>query len=369
MAFFESEQAFLNAYRRKLALLLRERGSAADFGLSAFILVCANAYFDPEILAELNNDLRKAFLAIREKYFRLFAEGHILGERNAEDLLVFLKIALVGMEQLRVVEFKQLNEWTLQFNHIRSFRPQRTAARVVASIDVPFNENAFHYDAALCERECFWSGLLLDKQVSLLYNKYPFARLHALMLPEPEKKLKQYLTREYHTWAWDVMQTLTQELPGFGMGFNSLGTFASVNHLHFQTFIQPRGMPVTNPVWKHNGGEKEYPLGCTVFDKWEDAWHWIERIYRQNTTSFNLLYTPGKVYGFERKRQGTYRHAPWTSGFAFYELSGNMITFSREDYTALTHDQIEKEFKKLKPTQLKNGHSEKKYSLHSRSQH
>jgi hypothetical protein len=356
MAFFKSEQEFMDAYRHKLTLLLQEKGNASDFGLSAFILVCANAYFDNEILIELGNDLRKAYLNIREKYFRAFAEGHILSERNAEDLLVFLKIALVGMEQLRVAESRQLDEWTLQFNHIRSFRPQRSASRAVSSIDVPFNENAFHYDSDLCQRESFWSGLLMEKNVSLLYNKYPFARLHALLIPEPGKKMRQYLDREHHGWAWEVTQSLSQQLPGFGMGFNSLGTFASVNHLHFQTFVQPSGMPITSKVWKHNGGGREYPLDCSVFDKQEDAWHWMERIYRQNTTSFNLLYTPGSVYCFERKRQGTYRQARWTSGFAFYELSGNIITFSREDYSSLTTDQIEKEFKKLKPAQRQKNH-------------
>lgn len=351
MTFYKSEEAFLDSYRLKLSSLLREKGNASDFGLSAFILVCANAYFDSEILEDLGNDLRKAFLDIREKYFRVFAYGQILNERNAEDLLVFLKIALVGLEQLRVAEFRHLDEWTIQFNHIRSFRPQRNAARAVASIDMPFNENAFHYDDALCQRESFWSGLLLGKNASLLYNKYPFARLHALMLPEPRKKLRQYLDREYHAWAWEVTQSLAHDLPGFGMGYNSLGTFASVNHLHFQTFIEPSGMPVSSGVWKHNGGGKEYPLGCKAFDSFEESWQWMDYIYKQNTTSFNLLYTPGRVYGFERKRQGTYRHSPWTSGFAFYELSGNMITFSREDYTGLTIGMIEKEFKKLIPVQ------------------
>jgi hypothetical protein len=96
---------------------------------------------------------------------------------------------------------------------------------------------------------------------------------------------------------------------------------------------------------------QEYPLPCIVFDSWEASWQWMERIYRQNVHSFNLLYTPGKVYCFERKRQGTYRHARWTSGFAWYELSGNMITFSRADYISLTPEQIEKEFKKLKISQ------------------
>ena len=345
---FSSESQFRATYRAKLSSMLHTSINARDFGLSTFILVCANAYFERDILSAMDNDLRKAFINIREKYFRLFAEGQILDERYAEDLLVFLKISLVGLEQLRVTEQRRLEDWTLQFNHIRSFRPQRSAARAVPSIDVPFNENGFHYDAALCERESFWSGDLASKNVSLLYNKYPFARLHALLIPEPERKQRQYLDQENHTWAWEVTGMLGENLPGFGMGYNSLGTFASVNHLHFQTFIEPRGMPVTNSLWKHNGGEKEFPLACTVFDTSQAAWRWMKRIYDQNSTSFNLLYTPGRLYCFERKRQGTYRHARWTSGFAWYELSGNIITFSREDYSALTAERVEKEFKKLK---------------------
>lgn len=348
---FTSENQFRVIYRDKLSSMLRANSSSRDFGLSSFILVCANAYFERDILSELDTDLRKAFINIREKYFRLFAEGHILDERHAEDLLVFLKIALVGLEQLRVTEQRPLGKWTLQFNHIRSFRPQRTAARSVPSIDVPFNENSFHYDEALCARENFWAGPLAGKNVSLLYNKYPFARLHALLIPEPERKQRQFLDRENHEWAWNTTMTLANGLPGFGMGYNSLGTFASVNHLHFQTFIEPLGMPITSNVWKHNGGHVEFPITCTVFDSWQASWHWMERIYKHNTTSFNLLYSPGKIYCFERKRQGTYRHAHWTSGFAWYELSGNIITFSREDYSALTTDRIEKEYKKLKITQ------------------
>jgi len=97
---------------------------------------------------------------------------------------------------------------------------------------------------------------------------------------------------------------------------------------------------------------KDYALPCFVFNSWEDSWQWMEKIYRQNTTSFNLIYMPGKVYCFERKRQNTYRHARWTSGFAFYELSGNIITFSREGFSQLTQDQVGKEFKKLRVPQL-----------------
>jgi len=351
---FTSESEYVTQYRDKLAAMLhaQRNNNGYDPGLGSFILVCANAYFDRNILSELDDDLRRTFLSIREKYFRQFAEGRIVDDRQAEDLLVFLKIALVGLEQLRVTESRPLGDWVVQFNHIRSFRPQRSAARAVASIDIPFNESAFHYDHDLCQRESFWSGKLAGRTSYLLYNKYPFARLHALLIPEPENHQRQYLTREYHAWAWEVTRALGLGLPGFGMGYNSLGTFASVNHLHFQTFIQPGGIPVASDKWRHNGGMKDYALPCFVFNSWEDSWQWMEKIYRQNTTSFNLIYMPGKVYCFERKRQNTYRHARWTSGFAFYELSGNIITFSREGFSQLTQDQVGKEFKKLRVPQL-----------------
>jgi hypothetical protein len=62
MTFFKSEQNFLDDYRNQLTLLLREKGNTSDFGLSAFILVCANAYFDHDVLDELGSDLKKSFL-------------------------------------------------------------------------------------------------------------------------------------------------------------------------------------------------------------------------------------------------------------------------------------------------------------------
>ena len=40
MNIFASEESFWNAYRRKLAVLLREEENAPDFGLGAFVLVC-----------------------------------------------------------------------------------------------------------------------------------------------------------------------------------------------------------------------------------------------------------------------------------------------------------------------------------------
>jgi hypothetical protein len=341
---FSSETCFRTAYRRKLKETL-----VAETGLAAFILACANAYFDSEILADLSAPLQNSFTRLRSHYAALFVDGQLVEERLAEDLLVFLKMALAGMENLKVAETRSLGRWQLQFNHLRSFRPQRAAARPVASLHQPFNEHQFYYDPGLCERENFWSGSLEGKNASLLYNKYPFARLHALLIPEPERRRPQYLERDMHGWAWRVTERLGESLPGFGIGYNAIGTFASVNHLHLQTFIEPHGMPVTWDCWGHNGGPEQYPLACQVFSSAQDAWEWIDSMHQVDRNSYNLLYTPGKVYAFERRRQGTYRHARWTSGFAWYEVSGGAITFCREDFNTLTAEMLMKEYNKLHP--------------------
>jgi hypothetical protein len=348
MSLFTSEQSFWDAYQRKLAFLLREEENAPDFGLGAFVLVCANAYFNSEVLSALKPDLEHSYARLHAACADFLSQGRLFNDHYAEDLLVFLKMALVGLEKLQVTEHRQVGPWNVQFNHLRSFRPQRSAAQPVSSIDILFNERMFYYDTRILERESFWCGALNGKNACLLYNKYPFARLHSLLLPEPERKRRQFLEAEMLAWAWDAVGVLSEALPGFGMGYNSLGTFASVNHLHFQSFIEPRGMPVTWDNWQHNGGADAYPLACRVFENWQSAWGWMDDIHRCDKTSYNLLITPGRIYGFERRRQGTYRHASWTSGFAWFELTGNMLTFSKDDFLNFSAEQVTAEFEKIR---------------------
>ena len=348
MSIFASEESFWDAYRRKLALLLREEDNAPDFGLGAFVLVCANAYFNREVLSALQPDLQQSYGRLRALCADFLQHGRLFDDRYAEDLLVFLKMALVGLENLQVTEYRQVGAWNVQFNHIRSFRPQRAAGHPVASIELPFNDRLFYYHTRILERESFWCGELNGKKACLLYNKYPFARLHSLLLLEPERKLRQVLNPEALAWAWETVRSLSASLPGFGLGYNSLGTFASVNHLHFQTFIEPHGMPVTSGHWKHNGGTEDYPLACRVFEDPESAWDWMQEIHQRDKTSYNLLIVADGIYGFERRRQSTYTHSKWTSGFAWFEVTGNMLTFSKDDFQTLSVEQVKREFEKIR---------------------
>ena len=113
-------------------------------------------------------------------------------------------------------------------------------------------------------------------------------------------------------------------------------------------FIDDEGLPVTDPVWIHNGGERNYPAECHAFDSAESSWLFINELHKINQT-YNLLYVPGRVYVYPRMPQGMVEVPKWSSGFTWYELSGAMISFNHDVYNELTTQMIESELRKLSP--------------------
>src|SRR5574339_421058 len=77
MSIFNSEGSFWDAYLRKLALLLREEENAPDFGLGAFVLVCANAYFNREVLSALKPDLQQSYERLRALCSDFLSHGRL----------------------------------------------------------------------------------------------------------------------------------------------------------------------------------------------------------------------------------------------------------------------------------------------------
>ena len=112
-------------------------------------------------------------------------------------------------------------------------------------------------------------------------------------------------------------------------------------------FIEPGGLPVMNERWNYNGGAAEYPLACVNCRDDCDSWEWIQRRHQGNLP-YNLIYTPRGVFCFARKFQGAYANAPWTSGFAWYECGGSMITFNPQTYSGLTQEMILDQFAEMR---------------------
>jgi len=130
-------------------------------------------------------------------------------------------------------------------------------------------------------KELLWSGELSGRAVSLFYNKFPLLDRHALLVPDPDDCRPQYLERRDHCFVWDLLESSAGSLEGLGFGFNSYGAFASVNHLHAQTFVRTRPLPITHARWIHNGGPDAYPLDCRRFGAPGEAWDFVAHLHRR----------------------------------------------------------------------------------------
>lgn len=324
---FSSSRTLRQAFNTGLGTML-EGG-----GLGPFILVCANAGFDPEVQAATGAALKRHYQALRDDYLAALGSGREI-RAVEEDLLVFLKLHAVGLDKLQPTEKRRAGPWEVQFNHLRSFRPKRIAARIPESLRVPFDESGFNFNKPFMQKEAFWSGPLGGRDATLYYNKYPFVELHALLVPQREARLPQFLDQERFAWLWATAEELAPTLDGVGFGYNALGAYASVNHLHFQMFVKPEGFPVQAANWRHNGGAETYPAACAAFDDRDEAWAYLDHLHDDNT-AYNLLCLPGRAYVFARRRQGTYGQPEWTTGFTWHELAGGMLTFNRGDFDSL----------------------------------
>lgn len=330
--FYTSPQIYKQAFLSGLDRILDIQG------LGTYILACANASFDPLIFNEMRPRLQLAFNHYQEDLCLTLKEGRAVTAAD-DDLSVFLKMICIGFSNLQSTEWHQPKGWNIQFNPLRALRPARSSQQRIQQIQQPFNPDAFHFNKPFLQKEAFWTGRLANRNVTLYYNKFPFIDYHLLLLPEREQCLPQQLTEDYHHYAWQISQHINQDIPGTGLAFNSLGALASINHLHFHLFTSERDLPITYPRWQHNGGNERYPCNCQHIDSAEQAWQLIQQL-QGNNQAHNLIYQNGSIYIITRKMQGDYQQPAWTSGLSWYELSGNFVTFNRQDFEMLDNEKI-----------------------------
>lgn len=323
---FTKPAAFRAHFVQGLAQLAR--GEA----IGTYILALANASFERELLAELATPLRAGFDRLQPNP----------GD-NPADVEVFSRIQANGFENLEEVSHRSLPPWEIQFNPMRALRPPRNAGQEVTDTQKPFDPNGFHFNKPFLRAETIWRGELLGQPVDLLYNKFPFVPLHGLLVPDREAQQPQWLTRDGHHDIW----RLAQALPEWGFGYNALGANASVNHLHFQSFLRATPLPVELPRWRHNQGDEDYPLACQVFTDCDESFAVLDAWQRQ-PRAFNLLYRAGKLYAMPRRFQGSHPHSPWTGGYAWYEACGGVVTFRREDFTGLRAEDCHAELARMR---------------------
>jgi hypothetical protein len=337
-----SLDALETAFADGLAAML-----ARHEGLGVYILVLANAAFDAALWRRLAASLGARHEMLEQRLVAALRRGDRLSEPD-DDLLVFLKLLAIGFERLGAVESRRAGLWHLTFNPIRALRPPRMSGAAVTTLARPFDAAGFHFNKPFLAREVLWEGALAGKTTRLLYNKFPFARLHGLLVPEPARESPQFLTPESHGWAWEVCAQAGAAIPGFALAYNSLGAHASVNHLHFQCFVETAPLPLRDPVFRHNGGELDYPLPCRRFGDPEAAWFHLDDLH-QRGQPYNLVYADSSLYVLARAAQGSRALAAWNGGFGWSELAGAITLFSRDEYQSREAAEIVAEIEKHAP--------------------
>ncbi len=310
----------------------------ADDEPGAFILVLANSLQDEYLKNELADDLKNNFSALKKS----FNAGTL--EAPPDDADVFKQLLTMHLDDLPVWQSRQAGSgdvcWEIAFNVMRQLRPARASKQVLNSIIQPFDENRFHFNKPFLKPEILWQGNYLEKPLRVLYNKFPFAPYHLLIAVAAENNCPQVLDLDNHDYIFSLLASVTQSLPGFGVGYNSLAAGASVNHLHFQGFVREPIFSIERSHWKHNGGDSDYPLTVKRFSDQASSWKYIEQLTAQDM-AYNCLYRNGSCYVIPRQYQGTVALPGWLDGAGWIDVAGvitvsDMETFDSIDESAVT---------------------------------
>jgi len=314
-------------------------------GLGVYILVLANAAYDAGLWQQLAPALSARHAELAAALTEMLRRGQRLNEPD-DDVLVFLKLHAIGFEHLGIMENRRAGAWEVMFNPIRALRPPRISGLKFESLLRSFDPAGFHFNKAFLDKEVFWEGELAGKAARLLYNKFPFARLHGLLVPEPLRQAPQYLSPELHGWAADICAQ--SGVPGLCVGYNSYGAGASVNHLHFQSFVQASPLPVQDERFAHNGGNQPYPLPCQRFTDAEAAWFQLDHLHQHNIP-YNLIYSQDCLHLIARAPQDSGKLSDRCRGYGWSEMAGAVTVFSRETFEDLSAEAFEEELGKFSP--------------------
>jgi len=285
----------------------------ADDQLGAFILVLANSMQDDELRQALSPALASNFIALKQRY--------LAGELNAtaDDSDVFDKLLSpdmdTGMRNLPIWKAYDIGRWRAVINPMRSLRPPRASNETFSSIYADFDPGAFNFNKPFLKPEILWQGDYAGSKVRVLYNKFPFVAYHTIVVIEPDEQKPQVIDQATHDYVWSLVEDAGSTIPGFGVGFNSLGAGASVNHQHFQGFIdeQPLAVEVIEA--------EDYPLELSLCQDRESAWRQIESCLQQDI-AFNCIYRRGRCYILPRRYQGEVTLPGWLQGTGWSDLAG-----------------------------------------------
>lgn len=291
---------------------------------STFNLVFGNA-----ILHHQEKDLLSRLEIAKEKLAKIVDPA-----ATDDDSVIFTKLNNMKLdwENWTMLENRKINSWNILLNKFRVLKPSGVSKSIITNVHMPFNDVDFNFNKI--SDLTIWSGDISGRKVTLYFNKFPYKDLQALLVLDPTQNKEQFLTEADHRFVVDMTNSLSH-LYNVSFGYNALGAGASVNHLHFHLMVGIEKLPVAEPQWIHNGGDRPYPANIYVYADVSESWKLIDKLNQKNIP-YNILYLPGKIYLFPRKFLGTYPDVPWSVGFGWMQFSGNFIVYDEESVNRLT---------------------------------
>ena len=196
------KEGFRDRFREGLIHMLGRN----TFG--GWILVLANSMQDPGLRTVLRLPLDDAFAMLKAT----------MPDGSDEDLDVFDRIRQGAPHHLlHNWRSASRDAWKLVTNPMRQMRPMRLSRDPLHSLYREFDSERFNFSSPDLEPEIFEEGEWNGIRVKVLYNKFPFAPWHLIMVPDPEAQNAQYMTREYHSFAMELIKMLSSQLPGVSM--------------------------------------------------------------------------------------------------------------------------------------------------------
>jgi len=255
-----------------------------------------------------------------------------------------------GLEETKVVMIN---------NFVGNLNPKRASKRVChveskripIPVSKPFNPNGFHFlkvkeaevmyvfrENELRPFESF--DTIWESDHLVVINVNPFGAGHSLLVPFAKKQHPQFLIKEGLKVALQVLDTMG---PCLRLLFNSIGGFASVNHLHFHIYFTQSPEPVelielTPTSVKSISTFNDWTRGfCVESTDLEEAVRLIMLLV--NTMQgmdigHNIFFRKGKAWIYPRVNElSGFDHS--CVGIASTELSGHMI-LKTEEHLKLT---------------------------------
>jgi GDP-L-galactose phosphorylase len=201
----------------------------------------------------------------------------------------------------------------------------------------------------------------------VLINVSPIEYGHVLLCPRVTDCLPQRISPE--VLLPPLFMAAESRNPYFRVGYNSLGAYATINHLHFQAYYLMEAFPIERaptkrlppsvlPPKRHAHGIKvnrvcDYPVRCLCFERGDGFASLAEMVgvacerLQDANVPFNLLIADHGARVFlipqkfsQRIAKGEVPEEVVKTGVnpAVFEISGHLLYKQREDYDASTED-------------------------------